>query len=373
VKITAVDTYLLRAPLSEPRGPSILSYRERQTLVIKVTTDAGLVGWGETIALGGVRGAITDVIARLLVGRDPLEVRKLWREMSAATFENGFAVGGVDIALHDIWGKALGVPVHQLYGGAQRTHVPAYASLPGYIEGRRPADHWVREVDELAEQGYRAMKLRIGRFSPEEELPVIAEVRKALPAGSRLMADGNAAYTLGTAVAVGQELARLGLAWFEEPLSQFGYHGYEELRSKLTLPLAGGEGLQTRHAFAGLLERGCVDIVQPDVSICGGITECLFVADLAALTGVRCIPHCWGGAITLAATLHVVSLLPDPSRLPGNEAPMLEYDVTENPFRTQLPTQPIEIQSDGNVAVPDGPGLGIEIDERAFERFAVRA
>lgn len=371
MKITSVDTYLLRAPMSEPRGPSILSYRERQALVIKVSTDAGLVGWGETIALGGVRGAIADVLAPLLVGKNPLDVRRLWREMSAATFENGFAVGGVDVALHDLWGKALGVPLHQLYGGAQRARVPAYASLPGYVEGQRPSDHWVREATELARQGFRAMKLRIGRYPPEEEVPVIAEVKNALPAGSRLMADGNAAYTLGTAVTVGNELARMGLFWFEEPLSQLGYHGYPELRNKLTIPLAGGEGLQTRHAFASLLDRGGVDVVQPDVGICGGIAECLFVADLAALSAVRCVPHFWGGAITLAATLHVVALLPDPSRLPDNEAAMLEYDVTENPFRTDLPDTPIGIDADGCVPVPDGPGLGIVVDEDVLKRYAV--
>lgn len=369
--IASVEAFPVRAAMTRPRGPSILSYRERASLLVKVTTDDGLVGWGETYLLGGLVSLIRDVLGPLLVGRDPLQVRRLWRELSAATFENGFAVGAVDLALHDLWGKALGVPVHQLYGGAQRQRVQAYASLPGYEDDRGPEEHWVEETAALAARGFRAMKLRIGRYAPERELPLVRRVRETLPADARLMADGNAAYTLPTAVRVGQALHELGLAWFEEPLSQLGYHGYPELRSKLDIALAGGEGLQTRAAFADLLGRGGVDIVQPDVSICGGITECLFVADLARLSAVQCIPHCWGGAVMLAATVQVVSVLPDPSRLAGSESPLVELDVTENPFRDELLRSGPIVLRDGCLEVPTAPGLGVEVDEAVLRRYAV--
>src|SRR6202048_2078056 len=120
--------------MATPRGPSILTYAERSSVFIKLTSDSGLVGWGETYRTAGVEAAIRDVLAPLVVGCDPLNSRRLHQEMLAATFYTGFAVGGMDLARHDLWGKALGVPVHVLYGGAQRTRVPAYASLPGYFD-----------------------------------------------------------------------------------------------------------------------------------------------------------------------------------------------------------------------------------------------
>jgi len=213
------------------------------------------------------------------------------------------------------------------------------------------------------------MKLRIGRFPPARELPVIEHVRSALPDGVRLMADANAAYSMTSALRVGRALADIGLDWFEEPLPQQGYHGYPELRQKLQLPLAGGEGLQTRAGFSELLKRGAVDIVQPDVSICGGIRECLFVAELAALSGVACVPHCWAGVVTLAATMHVVSLLPDASRMPGADPPLVELDITENPFRDAVSNMSFD-PVDGHLTLPAAPGLGIEIDESLLRHYA---
>src|SRR5262249_23773939 len=151
-----------------------------------------------------------------------------------------------------------------------------YASLPGYYDDRAPEDHWPAETTELAASGFRGMKLRIGRFPPERELPILSGLRRSLAPEIQLMADGNAAYASGSALRVARALADLGFAWFEEPLPQSGYLGYPELRSKFELPLAGGESLTTRAEASELLSRGCFDILQPDVSICGGIAECLF-------------------------------------------------------------------------------------------------
>lgn len=354
--------------MRRPRGPSILTYSERSSLFVKIATDEGLVGWGETYLLGGADRLVGDVLGPLLMGRDPRDVRGLHRQLASASFYNGFALGAVDIALHDLWGKAVGVPIHRLYGGALRERLPIYTSLAGYDDERDLEDVWMDETTALAQQGVRAIKLRIGRYPPARELAAIARVRAVLPDSVRLMVDANAAYSLSTAMRVGAALADLGIAWFEEPLPQHGHHGYPELRQKLALPLAGGEGLQTRAEFSSLLGRGAVDIVQPDVSICGGIGECLFVAELAELSAVQCIPHCWAGAVTLAATMHVVSLLPDGSRLPGAEPPMVEFDMTENPFRDEVSRVAFD-RRDGWVDVPTQPGLGIEVDESALRRY----
>src|SRR5262249_37694352 len=254
--------------------------------------------------------------------------------------------------------------------GAERSRVEAYASLPGYFEDQGPEEHWVDEALALVERGFRAMKFRVGRFPPQREMPVLQKVRKAVGSDVKLMVDANAAYSPATAQLIAPTLRELEFAWLEEPLPQSGYQGYPELRNKLELPLAGGESVQNRAAAFAALQRGCFDIIQPDVSICGGIAECLFIGEMARMSTVRCIPHCWAGAITLAGTLQVAALLPDPSRLQGVDAPLLEFDVTENPFRDALCVgDPFALRA-GGVELPTSPGLGIEIDGVAVRRFA---
>jgi D-galactarolactone cycloisomerase len=372
LRIASIDVIPLSTPLTVPRGPSILTYGKRETLFIKLQTDTGLVGWGETYRLAGVEGALRDVLSPLLLGRNPLQLRTLHAEMRAATFDNGFAVGGIDLAVHDLLGKALGVPVHQLYGGALRTSVEAYASLPGYYDDRDPETHWAAEAEDLVARGFRGMKFRIGRFDPRREAPILNQVRAALGPDVRLMADANAAYSPDQSLRMAHALTDLDFEWLEEPLPQSGYLGYPELRNRMPLPLAGGEGLLNRSAAHASLQRACFDIVQPDVSICGGIGETLFIGELARLSTVRCIPHCWAGALTLAATLHVCALLPEISRMRGNAEPLLEFDVTENPFRDTVALgEPFALR-DGRVAVPSAPGLGIEIDEGALRGYGAQ-
>jgi D-galactarolactone cycloisomerase len=340
-------------------------------VVIKMTTDVGLVGWGESYALAGVRATIRDVLAPLLVGRDPLQRATLWQQMWDATFGNGFAVGGVDIALHDLCGKALGVPIHQLYGGACRPLVPAYASGLCYFPDTDPATYWLDEACELYARGFvEGIKMRIGRFSPEHELPLIARVRDALPASVKLMVDAWGAYSPATALRVGRELHELGVYWYEEPLPQAGYAGYPELCDSLDIAIAGGEMLQSRSAFKTLLDARGVDVVQPDICICGGIGETLFVAELARLGAIQCTAHSWNGAIMNAATLHVAALLPSPARLPDVDVPMLEFDTTENPCMTEELVESLTLR-DGCFEVPMAPGLGVEVDEDRIRAAAV--
>jgi D-galactarolactone cycloisomerase len=200
---------------------------------------------------------------------------------------------------------------------------------------------------------------------------VAAAVRDAVGPKVRLMADGNAAYTMAAALQMGSELHQLGFEAFEEPLPQSPmYAGYEELRQKLPLSLAAGEALDSRASAKNLIDRRALDIIQPDVSLCGGIGEALFIAELAALSGIRCIPHCWGGDVVIAATLHLVSLLPDPHWGFPTDMPMLELDQSENPWRNGLARQPFRVEN-GYVDVPTKPGLGIDVDEDVVKQYAV--
>jgi D-galactarolactone cycloisomerase len=318
-----------------------------------------------------VRALITRQYAPLLIGRNPLEHRKLWRELWGPNFGNGIALGGLDMALDDLRGKALGLPVAELYGGRLRDRVPACASAMNYVEGEDPAEQYPREATALVARGFRALKMRIGGQSIRRDLAAIAAVRQAAGPDIRLMADGNGAYTLGAAIAMGRELERLNLHWFEEPLPQStpDYAGYEVLAAKLDIAIAACENLTSRGTFKEAIARRAMDIVQPDISTAGGIGECLFVAEMARLWGIQCVPHCWMGALGTAATVHLVSLLPDTSWSRGTQAPMLELDMVENPFRDDLLLTPLDLK-DGFVKVPNGPGLGVEVDEAKLDFYA---
>jgi D-galactarolactone cycloisomerase len=184
------------------------------------------------------------------------------------------------------------------------------------------------------------------------------------------MADANAAYTLHTALIVGDALHELGFAWLEEPIREADYEAYEVLTDRSRVPIAAGEAHLDRSSFARFIAKRGARIVQPDVSIVGGLSELLFVADVARLARISTVPHCNAGGICLAASLHLAALLPDPTAVPGTEAPLLELETPRPVFHTELLVDPLWIDADGMVTVPTGPGLGVEIDEDVLRRHS---
>jgi D-galactarolactone cycloisomerase len=183
------------------------------------------------------------------------------------------------------------------------------------------------------------------------------------------MADGNGAYPMRNALEVGRELERLRFTWFEEPMPTARYAGYERLRPRLPLALSGGESVQSHAEAAGLIDRGAFDVIQPDVSICGGIGQAAAIAGTARLAATETQPHACNGAIGLAATLQLLAVLPDPNRLPA-DAPLLEHDFGPNPARTNLLSTPL-VMREGWFDIPSGPGLGVEVDEAFVRQTAV--
>jgi len=373
LKITSVKTFTLQHQLKRPFGASVsvpLS-KTRVTLLVKIETNQGLVGWGETAPISGARGAIEDHIAPQLIGRNPLEYRKLWRQIWGRVFGNGLATGALDIALNDVRGKALNQSVAELFGGRLRDRIPIYVSALNYVEGQKIEEQYPIEAAKMVEQGFKAIKMRLGRYDVAREAAVAAKVRETVGAKIKLLADGNGAYTMGSALKMGHDLEQLDFELFEEPLPQAPrYAGYAELRKKLTIPLAGGEVIDSRIAGKALIDQRAVDIIQPDVSLCGGIGEVLFISEMAALSGIRSIPHCWGGDILIAATTHLLALLADPHWGLPTDTPMLELDKSENPWRDGLAKNPITVR-DGFAQVPTKPGLGIEVDESVVKKYAV--
>jgi D-galactarolactone cycloisomerase len=367
--ITKVETFALQHKLERAIGPSTVLGATRDSLLVKISTDSGLVGWGETSDVGGTRGIIEDHLKNLLLGKNPLEHRKLWRALWAPNFGDGRAVAGVDIALHDLRGKALGQSVAEMYGGRLRDKVVAYAAAMNYTEGIRPEDQFPAEAAALAKAGFLAMKVRTGRFEAKRDLAVLAKVRDTVGPNVRLLTDGNGAFTLPQAVKFGKELEKLDFYCFEEPLPQgLNYAGYDELTKSLDIAVAGGEVLDSRASARDHVVKRSFDIIQPDVSLCGGIGEVLFICEMARLFSIQAVPHCWSGALTIAATLQVLSLLPPYTFGFTSDAPMLEFDTFENPFRDEIVTKPFRLE-EGRVTIPTGPGLGVEIIESVVGKY----
>ncbi|HTX00028.1 MAG TPA: mandelate racemase/muconate lactonizing enzyme family protein [Acidimicrobiales bacterium] len=364
--------HLLVQHLSERRGPSCAWYDSRESVLVRLVDSDGRTGWGEACLRPGVVEAASQLGAGL-VGLDASQHSVLVDGLQASSADP-WAVSALAIALDDLRARALGVPVADLYGGRRRDRVRPYASSGGYHPERGPEELWGPEVAEARAAGFDAFKLRIGRFEPRRELPLLAALRQQVGDAFDLLCDGNGAYTLREAIAVGRVLEQLGFVWFEEPMirerGSVRHPGYEKLAAALDIAVAGGEGLTSRGELLSLLERGAVDVVQPDVTICGGIGEALFVAELAALRGIGFAPHCWGGAVAVAATLQLLAVVPHPAEVPDRDGPFLEHDIFENAMRSELATEAIKVRG-GAVSIPAGPGLGIELDEEVIRRFDV--
>jgi len=308
---------------------------------------------------------------------DPLETEKHWAVLYNALRDQGqrgltiTALSGIDVALWDIKGKHFGVPVSTLLGGRFRDSVKAYATGSFKRDGVDRVEDNAKEVARYRAEGFHATKIKIG-FNPEEDLRVIRAVREAVGADMRIMIDGNHGYDAIEAVRVGNEAAQYGIDWFEEPVAPEQLEAYRRVRAAQPIPVAGGETWHTRWGMKEPIETGCVDIIQPDLCGCGGFSEARKIADMAALRGVRVVPHVWGTAVQIAAALQFMSaMVPDPVRGRPVE-PILEFDRTNNPFRQAVVTHPLEHEN-GFVSIPDGPGLGIEIDRAALKEFAVKA
>ena len=365
MKIVDVKTYPLVYPVKVPFANAMRWTRERPFGVVEVTTDEGITGWGEGATVPPRRALEAHVL-----GRNPFHNEVIWEALHKQGVDAA-AISAVDIALWDIMGKALGQPICHLLGGAFRDRVQAYAT--GLFRKEVP-DHTralVAEAEGYAAEGFRAMKMKVG-FGPDYDIRNVAAVRRAIGDDILLAVDANCGYDRGSAIAVGQRMAESNLLWFEEPISGDDVEGYVEIRRALRIRISGAEQLRGRWAFRRMLQEGALDIAQPDVCVCGGFTEFRKIAAMASANHVRVIPHMFGTAIRLAATLHLLATLPDTPRSLEPFPTLLEYDMSENALRTELAQTPIR-HSDGWVNVPRAPGLGIEIDRSVLQRYAASA
>ena len=312
--------------------------------------------------------AIAGSLRDLLVGENPLEVERLWQKMYRGLIYVGrrgialHALSGIDIALWDIAGKAAGKPVYELLGGAKRDRVRAYASR---LMPETPEETF-EAVSELCNDSFTAVKLGWGPLGrdPKHDVKLAAAAKEA--AGDcEILIDAGLGYGHDAKVAidVARELEQLGIFWLEEPFEPDEYEAYAELADTVDIRVAAGEQDTTLWGFRELIERGHVDLVQPDVTRCGGITEWLRIAELARSSGVETVPHAWKSGIIKAASLHCNAVIPD--------ALFQEYCVAETPINQTLTKERLPVEADGTILVPTAPGIGITLDEEVVERYRV--
>jgi L-alanine-DL-glutamate epimerase-like enolase superfamily enzyme len=369
MKITDVEAIQLRL-----REVAEIADGTQDVLVVKIHTDSGLVGIGEVTSQSYVCKAIFEAprsaerrhgLAAILRGQDPLDVEGLWHRMYYHTNRYGrrgaavHAISGADIALWDLRGKALDKPVYELLGGARRRTVRAYAS---YLFGASAA-----ETAELARQacdlGLTAVKFGWGPFGTDAgvDRAHVEAARRAVGDDRDLMVDAGQCWDAATALERAQLLEPYCIAWLEEPLSQDDLAGYAELCPAASVPIAAGEGGVTRWDFEDLIRAG-VHVLQPDVAFCGGLTVCRTVSQMTEAAGLRSVPHCFSTGINLAASLHWMA------SCEGGD--LVEYCLRPSPFMRRLVRNLPPLEA-GRVAVPDGPGLGIELDEAVIAEYRV--
>ena len=337
--------------------------------LIAVFTDEGLTGWGSAFTNDAlVRGAL-QVLEPLYLGEHPLEPERVSEKLHANTFWMGrggsitHAISGIDIALWDIFGKATGQPVGRLLGGRHRDRVQPYASLlmcePALLAER---------LAEVRRQGFRAFKIGwgpFGRHTFAKDEQIVRAARDAVGPASFLMVDAGASDAFWRqdfkwAARTSRMLAEHDVYWFEEPLPPDRLQDFVLLRASSPVPIAGGEVLTRRQSFIPWLQQRAFDIVQPDATKVGGISEARRIAWMAEDNGVRYVPHGWNTALGLASDLHLASAIPNTN--------MVEY-LTGSPFIDELVGTPWTLDSEGMLAVPGGPGLGISLNLDAVEKY----
>ncbi len=374
MKVTGVTTHLLTAKLSQPFSYSRARYDTRTAMLVEIETDEGISGWGECYGPARMTRAVVDELGSMIIGSDPLNSEYLWADLYSRLRDHGQkgllieGLSGIDIALWDIRGKHFGVPSWQLLGGRMRSEVQAYATGLYRRDRGTPVEYLVEEALSYVEQGFTAMKLKVG-FGVEEDYNVTRAIREAIGPDIMLMVDANHAYDAVAAIQLARRIEQFDISWFEEPVPPEDLDGYIRVKAATTIPLAGGECEFTRYGFKNVLTAGAMDIIQPDICAAGGLTECKKISDMAQAFGIRTNPHVWGSGVGIAASLQWIAMVPTHTPISLSPAqPLLEFDQTEHPIRQAILQTPVTHQR-GIVTIPTGPGLGIEINRDALEFF----
>lgn len=368
-KIVDVEAFYLRVPQIKERTDS-----SQDALIVKVTTDSGHVGYGEVDASPLVAKAIIEApvshtrargLREILLGETPMDIARLWEKMRQGTLYYGRTgaviqtMAGVDLALWDLKGKILGQPVYKLLGGGYSDRIRAYAS---HMFGLTPAETHQRAA-EAVDGGFTAVKFGWEPFGadPDMDRRLVEAVRHGVGDDRDIMIDAGLAWDTKTALSRCKMLSEFDPFWIEEPLEPDNLRGYKRVASSVDVPIAAGEEECEHRGFQRLMDEGCIDIVQIDMTRVG-ISQALRIAEMAAERGLEVANHNFTTDINAAAALHVLCSIPN--------ALILEYCVERNPMRLSLIRNPIRFDA-GDALLPQAPGLGVEVDEAIISKYAV--
>ncbi len=393
MKITAIEAFAVRAALpagqtywgaktwSSDRGMRVSSYptesRRRyiysptiDTVIVRVETDEGIVGWGESKAPVGAKvtaALVEELLAPLVLNTRLDEIAVTWERMYAAMrvrgHDSGFwleALSGIDIALWDAWGKTLHQPVASLLGGAFRDDVPVYASGIPAAPGPDGRDSVRTQAEALLERGFHAIKVAVG-VDPQTDIDAVRIVREVLGSDGRVFADAAGQYDVAQAIDLAARLKEFDVGFFEMPIAPENIDGYRRLAEKSDIPLA-LDSISGRYRALEFLRVGGLHILQPDVCRAGGISEVMRIAALADAFGAIATPHVSiGSAIHFAASLQCAAAIPN--------FDIMEHWIGNNPLAESVAAN-IDVPLDGVRTLGRGPGIGISIDEDAVRRLA---
>lgn len=389
MRIVGIQGLMLRcvcAPISDALSTSTA----RQALLVRIDTDTGLYGIGEAFTYGAplpvMRYLVEEQLGPMLIGQDPTEIEKHWNTMYWRTLAHGRrsmtmgAISGIDIALWDLLGKAVHMPVCKLLG-QHRDRVPSYASGGFYAPGK-DLHGLEQELEHYRDQGYRDMKIKIGRTMERSNAPLAymanqdcavhveedyrrIEAAKMIVGSGKLLVDTNASWDTQTALSAAPELMRLGVSWLEEPIPFEDTEGLKSLNTAFPqLQIIGCETQQGVKNFQHMAQEDAVSIVQPDVGWAGGITECRKIGTMAQAMGKPISLHCFGSAVLFAASLHLAASLPNTE--------MMESEENPNPLKTEITKAGFESDNQMSFLVPEGDGLGIDLDWSKVEKYIIK-
>jgi D-galactarolactone cycloisomerase len=364
MKIVDLELIQLVKRSAHPHRNSKQARDRRTTSLVRITTDDGIDGLGEAWCDPALaEGILLGKLRPLLVGEDPFNVELIWRRVfdGSPMYDPKGAVvaglSGVDMACWDIIGKALGQPVCKLIGGLCREAIPAYASDLHWQED--PAA-MARDAASFVERGFRRVKTHLG-VDPDDDVRRVRALREAIGPDVGLMVDINTGFDRPTAIRFGRRIAQYDISWYEEPLSPVDLDGLAIIRAATGLPIATGENEYTRYGFREMFQKGGVDVAMPDIARAGGITELKKICAVAEAFGVAVSPHNYSSGVCTAATLQLMAATPTTGPL--------EWDTVDSAIRDELFVEPPVVR-DGQVWVPQLPGLGVQLTDAVRAKFA---
>ncbi|MEM3192298.1 MAG: mandelate racemase/muconate lactonizing enzyme family protein [Candidatus Parvarchaeota archaeon] len=385
LKITNVETLILEVPISKMETPpeSLPYYQELKSIVfdsyksvlVKVTGENGITGIGESmtrLSSKALKSIIDDVLKPVIMGKNAFDYELLWEEMYSTMRQRGHykgymieAISGVDIAIWDLMGKTLHLPIYSLLGGKFRDQLKCYASS---VRFRKPEDV-VNDVKNIINEGFDQVKLKVGR-GVEEDALAVKLLRDTYGYDLTIMVDANSGYNINSALKVGKIFEKYEVFWFEEPISPDNIPGYRLLSQKLDIPIAAGESEFTKFGFRDLITLGNIGIIQPNVGRSGGFTEVRNILAFARAYGIPYAPHTGSSsAITMAAEVHLAAYAPNFLTYEYMRTPWSHEQP--NPLRNEILKKNLDEPLNGRINVPAVEGLGVELNEEAVKKYRV--